>query len=251
MNRLPTPLRELFVFYDDSMSLCECFDQIVTAALSVDLLLSWWTSTGTQSLSGPKTALNLIHVGGKKVVVSLKNNFGMVKCLCHTRLHRVRAVALMSICPQSPSHAARRSAGVCTSADCGALRTARTCRWPLPSIKFPLLASATGFLILLRVVETGSGRSLGTHVLALSVHTCYIFMRDLLRSFGFLGSLSALKQRNLHSWYWNWLLSCFIYTSSWHWFRITDRSWPVYIYPWIKGTWFMPASCHSIIVTLR
>lgn len=242
INWLPTPLRVPFVFYDDCMSLFECFDQIVTTVLSVDLLLSWWTSTGTQSLSSPKTALNLIHVGGRKVVVSLKNNFGTVKCLCHTQLHRVYAVALMSICPQCPSHAARRSAGVCTSADWGALRTTRTCHWPLTSIKFPLLASATGFLILLRVVETGSGRSLGTHVLALSVHTCYIFMCDLLRSFGFLGSLSVLKQRKLCLRCWNWLLSRFICTSSWHWFRITDRSWLVYIYPWIKGTWFMPAS---------
>lgn len=103
------------------MSLFECFDQIVTTVLSVDLLLSWWTSTGTQSLSSPKTALNLIRVGGRKVVVSLKNNFGTVKCLCHTQLHCVCAVALMSICPLSPSHAVRRSAGVCTSADWGAL----------------------------------------------------------------------------------------------------------------------------------
>lgn len=114
-----------------------CFDQIVAAVWIVDPLLLWQTWTRRRS-------------EGRKVVMSLKK-WLLASCSIWIRQNRtgpdqLPATVLIARCRGGEAARPRVGRSMLQKA----------------SIAFPLWALATGFLI--HVVETGSGRSLGTHV---------------------------------------------------------------------------------------
>lgn len=123
-----------------------------------------------RSLGSPKTALNLLHVWGRKVVVSFKNNFGFVKCVSY-KTKSCNCVSVVLTILHTTHHCLLNWHICCLEVDLNLhsswLRCSlhqRSYHSLLTSIKFPLLASEARFLIILHVVETGTWRSLGIHV---------------------------------------------------------------------------------------
>lgn len=123
-----------------------------------------------RSLGSPKTALNLLHVWGRKVVVSFTTTLAL-SSVCHTKLNHV-IVCLWSWPSLHTTHHCLLNWHICClevdlNLHSSWLRCSlhqRSYHSLLTSIKFPLLASEARFLIILHVVETGTWRSLGIHV---------------------------------------------------------------------------------------
>lgn len=169
-----------------------------------------------RSLGSPKTALNLLHVWGRKVVVSFKNNFGFVKCVSY----KTKSCNCVSVVLTIPPHYPSLFVKLAHMLSGGRFKSAQQLTEVLSTPEE--LSFAADFD---QVSSFGLGgtfpdnfaccgnRNLkvsGDTRVALSVHTCYIFMSDL-RWFGFSSLALRLKTLIIGTfiwWCWNWVLSC-------------------------------------------